>query len=101
VATRSYRNGNADESPADSASAGGLPHLGRGRLVGDLTLLIAAMEEAVGQGSLSALVQYDTAFHDAITRRAGNRLYRDLLGHVAQLSIDSRRISLSVPGPCR
>jgi len=66
--------------------------------VGELVMIMTAMEAAVEAGDLEALVTCDTAFHDAITRRAGNRLYRDLLELVAGLLIDSRRISLGVPG---
>jgi GntR family transcriptional repressor for pyruvate dehydrogenase complex len=68
------------------------------RFVDELAGIMAAMEAAAEVGDLNVLVQMDTSFHDAITRRAGNRLYRDLLDHIAGLSIDSRRISLSVPG---
>jgi GntR family transcriptional repressor for pyruvate dehydrogenase complex len=68
------------------------------RFVDELTGILRAMEAAAAAGDLSLLVEMDTSFHDAITRRAGNRLYRDLLEHIAGLSIDSRRISLSVPG---
>jgi len=64
----------------------------------ELTVIMKAMERSALEGDLAALVRFDTAFHDAIGRRAGNRLYRDLLGHVGQLLIDSRRISLAVPG---
>jgi Bacterial regulatory proteins, gntR family len=49
-------------------------------------------------GDLNFLVRMDTSFQDAITRRAKNHLYRDLLKHIAGLSIGSHRISLSVPG---
>jgi GntR family transcriptional repressor for pyruvate dehydrogenase complex len=66
--------------------------------IAELRTLTGAMEEATGTDDLPLLVQLDTAFHDAITRRAANRLYRDMLDHVAELLIDSRRISLSVPG---
>jgi GntR family transcriptional repressor for pyruvate dehydrogenase complex len=68
------------------------------RFVDELTGVMTAMEAAAHAGDLSLLVRLDTAFHDAITRRAGNRLYRDMLDHVTGLLIDSRRISLSVPG---
>lgn len=67
----------------------------------ELQLVMSAMEQAAEGGDLAALVRFDTAFHDAITRRAGNRLYQDTLEHVGQLLIDSRRISLSVPGRAR
>lgn len=63
-----------------------------------LTVVMRGMEDAAAAGDLSALVQLDTAFHDAITRHAGNRLYADVLDHVSGLLVDSRRISLSVPG---
>jgi GntR family transcriptional repressor for pyruvate dehydrogenase complex len=66
--------------------------------VDGLNAILAGTEDAVQRGDLVALVQCDTAFHDAITRRAGNQLYADLLDRVTGLLIDSRRISLSVPG---
>lgn len=69
-----------------------------GPFVDTLAATMTAMEEAARAGDVPALVRLDTEFHDAITRRAGNRLYRDLLDHVAQLLIDSRHISLAVPG---
>lgn len=68
------------------------------RFVDELAGIMKAMEVAATAGDLSLMVQMDTSFHEVITRRAGNRLYRDLLEHIAGLSIDSRRISLSVPG---
>ncbi len=68
------------------------------RFVEELAGIMSSMEAAAAAGNLDLLVQSDTAFHEAISRRAGNRLYRDLLEHIAGLSIDSRRISLSVPG---
>jgi GntR family transcriptional repressor for pyruvate dehydrogenase complex len=66
--------------------------------VQELRSIQSAMAAAAEAGDLPALVRCDTAFHDAITRRAGNRLYRDMLERVADLLIDSRRISLGVPG---
>ncbi len=69
-----------------------------GPFIADLEAIMAAMEEAAARGDLAVLVQLDTAFHDAITGHAGNQLYRDLLGYVGHLSIDSRRISLGVSG---
>ncbi len=63
-----------------------------------LELIMAGMETAAAAGDLPALVQLDTAFHDAITAHAGSGLYRDLLKMVGSLLVDSRRISLSVPG---
>jgi len=63
-----------------------------------LTGNMAMMERAVWDEDLDALVRLDTAFHDAITRHAGNKLYGDLLAHVGQLLVESRRISLGVPG---
>jgi GntR family transcriptional regulator, transcriptional repressor for pyruvate dehydrogenase complex len=66
--------------------------------VAALDAILQAMDEAATSGDLVGLVQCDTAFHDAITRRAGNRLYADLLGRVTGLLIESRRISLGVPG---
>lgn len=68
------------------------------RFVEELRDILSVMAAAAAAQDLDALVQADTSFHDAITRRAGNRLYRDLLEHVAGLSTDSRRISLGVPG---
>jgi GntR family transcriptional repressor for pyruvate dehydrogenase complex len=66
--------------------------------VDELVHTMDMMERAAAASDLAALVQGDTAFHEAITRRAGNKLYSDLLSHVGQLLIDSRRISLGVPG---
>lgn len=64
----------------------------------ELTAIMVSMQEAAARSDLPELTRLDTAFHDAITRRAGNRLYRDLLGQVGQLLIESRQISLGVPG---
>jgi len=69
-----------------------------GPFIVELEAIMAAMEEAAARDDLTALVRLDTAFHDAITGHAGNQLYRDLLGYVGQLSVDSRRISLGVSG---
>lgn len=68
------------------------------QFVKELNRTLDAMEEAAAAADLDLLVKLDTAFHDAVNRRAGNRLYSHLLDHIAQLSIDSRRISLGVPG---
>jgi len=70
-----------------------------GAFVGSLVGIMAQMADAAqGTRDLDALVGLDTAFHGAITRQAGNLLYRDLLDGVGQSLIDSRRISLGVPG---
>ena len=66
--------------------------------VEELDTIMNAMEDAAEAGDLDTLVSLDTSFHDAITRRAGNQLYKDLLDVVGQLLVESRRISLGVPG---
>jgi DNA-binding FadR family transcriptional regulator len=66
--------------------------------VNHLDRILRNMGVEAERSNLHELVQLDTAFHDAITTRAGNRLYLDLLNQVAQALVDSRRISLSVPG---
>ena len=70
-----------------------------GAFVGSLVGIMAQMAHAAqGTRDLDALVGLDTAFHGAITGRAGNVLYRDLLDGMGQSLVDSRRISLGVPG---
>ncbi len=67
----------------------------------DVAHLRAAMEDlaaACGTGDLSAMVLADTAFHNALTAAAGNRVLSYLMNSIMAFLVDSRRISLSVAG---
>lgn len=67
----------------------------------DLARLRAAIEEFAGacrRNDLKGMVEADTRFHEALTHAAGSRLLARLMHAIMGLLVESRRISLGVPG---
>ncbi|HXT37467.1 MAG TPA: FadR/GntR family transcriptional regulator [Chloroflexota bacterium] len=67
----------------------------------DLARLRAAIDNlaaACKRNDLSGMVDADTCFHEAFTHAAGNRLLARLMHTIMGLLVESRRISLGVPG---
>jgi len=67
----------------------------------DLARLRAAIDDmaaAYKRNDLNGMVDADTCFHEAFTHAAGNRLLARLMHTIMGLLVESRRISLGVPG---
>jgi len=67
----------------------------------DLARLRAANDNlaaACKRNDLAGMVDADTCFHEAFTHAAGNRLLARMMHTIMGLLVESRRISLGVPG---
>lgn len=67
----------------------------------DLARLRAAIDDlgaACKRNDLNGMVDADTCFHEAFTHAAGNRLLARLMHTIMGVLVESRRISLGVPG---
>jgi GntR family transcriptional repressor for pyruvate dehydrogenase complex len=67
----------------------------------DLARLRSAIDDfalACKRNDLSGMVDADTCFHEALTHSAGNRVLARLMHTIMGLLVESRRISVGVPG---